>query len=97
MKCPHCQYTIHQSDRYCGRCGTKLSGAHRRKEGDETLTTIDSAFIKLRLGIVYFKEEKYREALNMFRASLQLKPENEEIAGWIQKTEKILQNPAASP
>ena len=98
MTCYRCNSPALEEDRFCGKCGTSLAQRDKATPQKVTMATLDSTFIKERLGIVYFKEERYMEALEMFESSLKMKPDNPVVREWIRKARTKLEEttPSAS-
>ena len=97
MICFRCKAPALEGDLFCGKCGAPLAQSGESVCEKVTMATLDSAFIKERLGIVYFKEGRYGEAQEMFETSLKIKPGNPEVREWIRRVKAKLKKAEHSP
>lgn len=87
--CTACGSDLEPEARYCDQCGQRL-GAGRLPGGARTEKCLRLVDVHYNLGLVYFKKERYREAVSAWRRALELEPGNEDIRAQITGAEQRL-------
>ena len=83
--CTMCGSEISESDIFCGVCGAKIKNGSNGPMS--TQYAINPTSIQLKLGIVYYKQNKYGEALKVFRNVLKEDPENSYVKKLFKKAQ----------
>ena len=87
-ECPSCRAPHAAGDRYCGQCGERIADEVGYMEsGARTQKSLDLVDIYYNLGLVYFKQEQYREALDTWQKALKLDPGNDALLQRIEEAE----------
>lgn len=89
-KCPKCQTEALPEDKYCSRCGHKLARSLQTRGGKVTQKAMKADDIRYKLGIIYFKREKYQEAINIWQKLLEEESENVAVKQLIDEARKKL-------
>jgi len=77
MVCARCGSPTGTKDRFCGFCGYNLTV---KNDSDfVTMYAMDAKDIQFDLGLMYFKEERYQEALEIFEKIKEEKPNNLQV------------------
>lgn len=88
MVCQRCGSPHKSEDRFCGFCGYNLT-----VENDSdfvTMHAINAKDIQFDLGLMYFKEGKYQEALDIFDKIQKEKPDNLQVINMCERTREAL-------
>lgn len=85
--CPNCRFDdCLESDRYCIKCGHRLSRASSIDEDCAvTRRVYDSTMVHVRLGLVYLQNGKRDRAVASWKSALDIDPENEEALSLLRK------------
>ena len=84
--CPRCGKIRRPEDRFCGFCGYNLTVA---STGDfVTKKDLNLNDIQFDLAMVYFKEKKYQQALELFEKVHEKNPENLQVINMLDRTQK---------
>ena len=77
MVCPRCGSLSGSKDRFCGFCGYNLTV--KNDSNFVTMYAMNAKDIQFDLGLMYFKEEKYQEALEIFEKIKKKKPDDLQV------------------
>lgn len=75
-ECPNCQTPYAPGDRFCNQCGQRLLEPEAAPGGGHTQRSLSLADVHYNLGLVYFKKEEYRKALEAWERGLRQDPDN---------------------
>ena len=78
-ECPNCKTPHDADDRYCGQCGTRLAADEFTESGAQTRKSLNLVDVRYNLGLVYFKQGQYAEALATWQKALEADPANEAL------------------
>jgi len=86
VKCKKCNSQCYPEDRYCGKCGAKISPEFKSsytdgfdtQEVEATQASINAAYIQFKLASVYYKKGKLDEAIAAWQKVLKFDPTNED-------------------
>ncbi len=88
MDCARCGSPTGSKDRFCGFCGYNLTV---KNDSDfVTMYAMDAKDIQFDLGLMYFKEEKYQEALEIFEKIKKGKPDNLQVINMCQRAREAV-------
>lgn len=80
--CNQCGADYEAGDRYCTRCGQKLS-VYDGPEEMATQKALDISDVRYRLGMVYYRQGHYQRAVQIWEKILQERPGDGELEGLI--------------
>lgn len=89
-ECPSCKTPHGSEDRYCGQCGTRLAEEEFTESGARTQKSLDLVDVQYNLGLVYFKQGQYAEALQTWETALHRDAGNEALRARIAEVEDLL-------
>ncbi len=75
--CPRCGKSHGLDDRFCGFCGYNLAVSGR--SDFETMRDLKVSDIQFDLGVLYYNEGKYEQALEVFEKIRAANPENSQV------------------
>lgn len=75
--CPRCGKAHGLDDRFCGFCGYNLAVSSR--SDFETMRDLKASDIQFDLGVLYYNEGKYEQALEVFERIGAANPENAQV------------------
>jgi tetratricopeptide (TPR) repeat protein len=86
--CPRCGKVFDSKDRFCGLCGYNLTV----QNSSDFITRHDISIndVQFDLGMIYFKEEKYAEALEVFEKMRQQDPDNLQVLDMYERTRQAV-------
>ncbi len=87
--CPRCGRKCSPHDKFCGFCGFNLAAATTTEM--PTKTSIRLADVQFNLGMVFFREGKYQEALQIFENVVKQEDANLRAAEMLARTREILE------
>ncbi len=88
MVCTLCGTPTGSTDRFCGFCGYNLTV---KNDSDfVTMYAMNAKHLQFDLGIMYFKEEKYQEALEIFEKIKEEKPDNLQVINMCQRAREAV-------
>ena len=87
--CPRCGKVSKPEDRFCGFCGYNLTVANT--SDFVTKQDLNLNDIKFDLAMVYFKEKKYKQALDLFEKVIEKHPDNLQVMNMLDRTREILE------
>ena len=76
-ECPNCQTPYNPDDRYCNQCGERLDQEEFLDSGARTQKALDLVDVHYNLGLVYFKKDQHRQALETWEKALARDPGNQ--------------------
>jgi len=93
IKCEKCNSRCYPEDKYCGKCGAKLSTEFKtsytnglgNQPVEATQATVNAAYIQYKLGLVYYKKGKLDEAITAWKNVLEFDPTNEDAKKMLEK------------
>ena len=88
--CPKCQAQSAPEDKYCNRCGYKLDQSFRTSGAKVTQRAMNTEDVRYKLGMVYFKRGKYREAIETWQKLLVNESNNTAVKQLIDEARKEL-------
>ena len=88
MVCHRCGSPYKSEDRFCGFCGYNLSVTN--SSNFVTMHAIHAKDIQYDLGLLYFKEGKYQEALEIFEKIQKETPDNLQVINMYERTREAL-------
>lgn len=88
--CPRCGKPCGLEDRFCGLCGYNLTVTNN--SDFVTKYALRADHIQFDLAMVYFKEEKYAQALEIFEKIHDEDPENLQVIDMCKRTRAALDN-----
>ena len=91
-ECPNCRTPHSPEDRYCGQCGTRLAEVDYLESGARTHKSLDLVDVYYNLGLVYFKQEQYHQALETWEKALERDPGNEALQERIEEAKAQLES-----
>jgi cytochrome c-type biogenesis protein CcmH/NrfG len=74
--CQHCQTESYPEDKYCSQCGQKLVNSFQTAGGKITQKAMSTGEVRFKLGMIYFKRGKYREAIKTWQKLLEEESDN---------------------
>ena len=74
--CPKCGSERYPEDVFCGMCGIKLALPDRIPNLTQKEITVED--VRSKLGMVYFKMNKFEEAIEIFEKTLEINPNDQE-------------------
>lgn len=86
--CPRCGKTHKPEDRFCGFCGCNVTV--QNMSDFVTKPAMKLSDIQFDLAILYFKEEKYAESVEVFQKLLQEHPDNLQVIDMLQRAQVAL-------
>ncbi len=89
LKCPRCGQMAEPTDRFCGYCGFNLFSLMQKMA--KTQKDFRVSDVRLNLGVIYLKMEKYAKAIETFEKILNEEPNNLKAAGYLQEAKDKLQ------
>ncbi len=90
-ECANCRAPHADGDHYCGQCGERLSDeVGYMDSGARTQKSLDLVDIYYNLGLVYFKQEQYSEALETWQKALERDPGNDALLERIEEAKARL-------
>ena len=93
--CPKCEHERLQEDIYCGMCGFKLDSSNHTSHITQKELTVED--VRIKLGMVYFKMEKYHEAIDIFEMILKSNPDDPVAKKMLESIkEKLFEIPASN-
>jgi tetratricopeptide (TPR) repeat protein len=94
-RCKRCGRNYQSQDRFCGFCGFNLAAQETSEMA--TRLAMKSSEIHFNLGLRYFNEAKYAEALSAFEKTQEEDPDDERIQEMIDRTRSALDSQVNSP
>ena len=88
MVCARCGNPNGSKDRFCGFCGYNLTV--KNESNFVTMHAINARDIQFDLGLLYFKEEKYQEALEIFETIKKQKPDNLQVINMYERAREAV-------
>ena len=88
--CPKCQAEPSPEDKYCNRCGFKLDHSQQTLGGKLTQKAMNAEDVRYKLGMIYFKRGKYREAIETWQKMLEDESSNAAVKQLIDEARKEL-------
>lgn len=93
IKCEECKNRCYPEDKYCGKCGAKLSTEFKTSYTnglgnqmiEATQATVNTAYIQYKLGLVYYKKGKLNDAIAAWQKALKFDPTNENAKMMLEK------------
>ncbi|MEJ2053694.1 MAG: tetratricopeptide repeat protein [Calditrichaceae bacterium] len=74
QNCQRCNSERLPEDIYCGMCGYKLDSHDRMSHITQKELTVED--VRVKLGMVYYRMEKYHEAIDIFDKTLKINPDD---------------------
>jgi len=93
--CPRCGKAHGSVDRFCGFCGYNLTVESR--SDFVTQRDLKVKDIRFNLGVLYFNENKYSEAMDIFEKILQDTPDHLQAIDMYERTKTALAESAPNP
>lgn len=97
MKCQKCGTLAMPEDRFCGACGTRLEQVSEEQGNNfissaaATQASLNAAFLHYRLGLVYYKQGKLREAIQSWERTVELDPDHQDAHRMLNRAHLELQ------
>ena len=91
-ECPSCKTPHLVDDRYCGQCGARLVAEEFTESGARTRKSLNLVDVQYNLGLVYYKQGQYQEALETWQKALESNPANEALKARIADATTALEN-----
>ena len=89
MVCARCGSPVGPNDRFCGFCGYNLTV--KNESNFVTMHAMNVRDIQFDLGLLYFKEGKFQEALEIFETIKKKKPDNLQVINMYERAHKAVQ------
>ena len=87
MTCSRCGKFYNSGDRFCGFCGYNLNVSDTNFV---TLHDLNAQDVQFDLGLLYFKEGKYQDALEIFERMKKKKPDDLQVMNMYERTREAL-------
>ena len=88
MVCQRCGSPYKSEDRFCGFCGYNLTV--KNESNFVTMHAMNAGDIQFDLAVLYFKEGKYNEALEIFEKIRKEKPDNLQVINMCERAREAL-------
>jgi tetratricopeptide (TPR) repeat protein len=93
FKCEKCNNICYPEDKYCGKCGAKLTwktksiyvGGMAERDIKSTKVSLDARYVLYQLGMVYYRKGKLDDAISTWQKLLEFDPQNEKAKSMLER------------